>query len=261
MRRSSTVEPPAPPIDAEPVRLKAPRRSSMGSVIGHTGFNVARYHITHVFGALFPLLAGLLVFGWRACVSVLIVVSCTLLAGLVWRRLGARGHPLRPAQLLWFGLVMALMLPANLLRTSPQHSPWPILPCAALMLVMLSWAAGGIGSGRFHPALVVYLLLSLLYHPLLKTDLVLQSHRLLAGDLLSAELSVEPRATQLAWRKRPTVTGVDALRVIPCASRCFISPAASAPRRDCASRWKRFCAITCRPWKISCWEPCRAASA
>jgi electron transport complex protein RnfD len=217
MRRSSTLEPAAPPIDAEPVRLKARRRSPMGSVIGHTGFNVARYHITHVFGGLFPLLAGVLVFGWRAVLSVAIVLVVTLAAGLVWRRIGTWGHPLRPTQLLWFALVLALMLPAELLRSTPHDSPWALLPCAALMMVMLSWAGGGIGSGRFHPAVVVYLLLALLYAPEMKSDLVLQRHRLLAGDLLSAPDAEEPKAPQFAWRYRTILPDQDSLRVEPAA--------------------------------------------
>jgi len=144
IRRAATLFAPVPPpIGFEPLELKSPRRRAMGSIIGHTGFNVARYHTTHVFGALFPLLAGALFFGWRAIVSVLIVVGTTLLAGLVWRRIGTRGHPLRPAQLLWLGLVLAMMLPANLLHAA-DHSPWPILPAAGLMIVILCWALGGI---------------------------------------------------------------------------------------------------------------------
>src|SRR5450432_3406125 len=103
-RAANIFAPAPPPIGAEPLELKAPRRRAMGSVIGHTGFNVARYHTTHVFGGLFPLLAGALIFGWRAVVAVMIVVTTTVLTGLIWRRIGTRGHPLRPAQLLWLGL-------------------------------------------------------------------------------------------------------------------------------------------------------------
>lgn len=215
MRRAATSEPAAPPLDADLVQLKPPRRSAMGSIIGHTGFNVARYHITHVFAALFPLVAALLVFGWRAGVSVLIVIVCTLSAGVLWRRIGIQGHPLRPAQLLWFGVVLALMLPVDVLRLSPHSSPWPILPCAALLLVILCWATGGATTGRFHPVLVVYLLLALAYPSARTSDLVLQRNRLLLGDLLSAPGNREPRSSQFAWRSRRIESGTDALRVMP----------------------------------------------
>ena len=122
----------------------------MGSVIGHTGFNVARYQSTHIFGALFPLLAGALIFGWRAVVSVMMVLGTTMAAGVIWRRVGVRGHALRPAQLMWLGLVIALMMPAHLL----QAGTWPLLSVAGLLIVMICWSLGGLGSGRFHPAVV-----------------------------------------------------------------------------------------------------------
>jgi Na+-translocating ferredoxin:NAD+ oxidoreductase RnfD subunit len=146
---------------------------------------------------------------------VMIVVGASLLAGVVWRRIGTCGQPIRPAQLLWLSLVLALMLPAELLQSQRHPMPWPLVICAALMLVMLCWAAGGIGSGRFHPAVVVYLLLALFYAPEMKADLVLQRHRMLLGDLMSAPAQVPFKASQFAWRKRPIVPGQDALRVIP----------------------------------------------
>ncbi len=206
--------PTTPPIGDQPLELKAPRRSAMGSVIGHTGFNVVRYHITHVFGGLFPLLAGSLLFGWRALVSVVIVVGSTLLAGLIWRRIGVRGHPLRPSQMLWIGMVLALMLPANLLRGGRPAS-WPLLPAAGVLLVMLCWALGGVGSGRFHPAVVVYLLLASIYSPLFAPQTVLQHNHLMTGDLLAAPPQSEARAGQLAWLRRPIDPGIDAIHIVP----------------------------------------------
>jgi Na+-translocating ferredoxin:NAD+ oxidoreductase RnfD subunit len=205
----------SPVPDTATIELIPARRRPRGSVIGHTGFNVVRYHTTHVFGALFPLLAGALAFGWRAIVCVLIVLSTTLLAGLVWRQIGARGHPLRPAQLLWIGLVMAMMLPASLLHRSPADSPWPILPAAGLMIVILLWALGGIGSGRFHPAVVVYLVLTPFYQMQLSPQTILQHQRLFTGDLLAAPQQAESRASQFPWRKRPLLPGQDAVRVTP----------------------------------------------
>jgi Na+-translocating ferredoxin:NAD+ oxidoreductase subunit D len=201
-------------IGPEPLELKVPRRRAMGSVIGHTGFNVARYHTTHVFGALFPLLAGALFFGWRAITAVLIVVGTTLLGGFVWRRIGTRGHPLRPAQLLWLGVVMAMMLPANLLAIS-HRSPWPILPIAGLSIVILCWAIGGLGSGLFHPAVVVYLLIALVYRHQLASQTMLQRNHLISGDLLGAAHELETRAFQVTWRKRPILPNIDAIHSVP----------------------------------------------
>jgi Na+-translocating ferredoxin:NAD+ oxidoreductase RnfD subunit len=187
----------------------------MGSIIGHTGFNVARYYLTHVFGALFPLSAGLLIFGWRAGASVLVVVLSTLLAGVVWRRIGSRGRPLRPVQLLWLGMVLALMMPASLLHNGGGNAPWPLLPAAGLLLVMVCWALGSAGSGRAHPVVVVYLLLSLGWPIVRHSDLLLQHNRLLVGDLLSAPATEEPRSPQDAWRRRSIDPANDALRITP----------------------------------------------
>jgi Na+-translocating ferredoxin:NAD+ oxidoreductase subunit D len=209
LRRPANILDPSPLARGGTLELKAPRRRAMGSVIGHTGFNVARYHTTHVFGALFPLLAGSLFFGWRAVLAVILVIAATLLSGLVWRRIGARGHSLRPAQLLWLGLVIALMLPARLMRLS-DLSAWPILVAAGLSITILCWAFGAIGSGRFHPAVVVYLLIALLYHQQLRTDSVMQRNRLLLGDVLAVPRVVHAKASQFTWRKRSIEPGYDA---------------------------------------------------
>jgi electron transport complex protein RnfD len=189
----------------------------MGSIIGHTGFNVARYYLTHVFGGLFPLCAGLLVFGWRAATSVLLVLASTLISGLVWRRIGSRGRPLRPVQLLWFGLVLALMMPASLLQTAGHSAAWPLLISAGILLVMVCWLLGGAGSGQVHPVVVVYLLLAIGWPAVRHSELLLQHNRLLVGDLLDAPAQVEPRSTQDAWRRRSIDPANDALRVVPSA--------------------------------------------
>jgi len=145
----------------------------------------------------------------------MIVIAFTLLAGLVWRRIGTCGQPIRPAQMLWLSMVLALMLPAELFQSQKHPVPWPLVPCAALLLVMLCWAAGGFGSGRFHPAVVIYLLLALFYSSDLKADFVLQPHRMIAGDLLSAPAQLESKASQFAWRKRAILPDQDALHVVP----------------------------------------------
>jgi Na+-translocating ferredoxin:NAD+ oxidoreductase RnfD subunit len=187
----------------------------MGSIIGHTGFNVARYYLTHVFGGLFPLCAGLLVFGWRAGISVLLVIVSTLMSGLIWRRIGSRGRPLRPVQLLWFGMVLALMMPASLLQFTGTAALWPLLPAAGLLLVIVCWTLGGAGSGRVHPVAVVYVLLALGWPIVRHSDLLLQRNRLLVGDLLAAPVAAEPRSPQDAWRRRTLDPVNDALRIIP----------------------------------------------
>jgi Na+-translocating ferredoxin:NAD+ oxidoreductase RnfD subunit len=97
------------------------------------------------------------------------------------------------------------------------------------MIVILCWALGGIGSGRFHPAVVVYLLIALLYGPLLQSNTVLQRNRLLLGDLLSAPVDAETKAAQFTWRKRLLSPGFDVIRCTPASQslRDFTHPAPS----------------------------------
>jgi Na+-translocating ferredoxin:NAD+ oxidoreductase RnfD subunit len=211
-RRFVTVPEVSTPLSpAESVQLKPPRRSGIGTVIGHTGFSVARYHSTAVFGAVFPLGAGLLFFGWRAGLALLVVLASTAVAGWIWRRIGKRGHPLRPAQLLWLALVLGLMLPAEL----ATRENWPLLPSAALLLVIFSWTVGSFCPGRLHPTVAVFLLLALMYRSQLMGHAVLQSNHVLTGDLALAAPTDDARSLQLVWRRRPHASGVVAIRTVP----------------------------------------------
>ncbi len=181
-----------------------PRRTARGLIVGHTGLNVAKYHSTFMFGLLFPLGAGLLAYGWRAAVAVTAVLAAVLGGTLVWRTVGTRGHPLRPAQLVRLGLLLAVMLPAKLAANPPAAAgEWAVLPAAGLLLVIVCWAAGPGGGGRLHPVLFVYLLLAALYPGRLTPHTVLQRNHLLGGDVLRVDGPVDPRAAPDAWRRRP----------------------------------------------------------
>ena len=167
---------------------------------------MANYHSTYVFGLLFPLFAGTVFFGWRAVAVVAVVLSSVFVGTVIWRRIGTRGHPLRPAQLLRLGLLLALLLPARLAANPQAHrlaADWPLLPAAGLMLVILCWLAGPGGGGRLHPVLVVYLTLAALYPAALQSTTVLQRNRVMVGDVLRRDGPVDPHANPDAWRRRP----------------------------------------------------------
>ncbi len=225
--RSERQTPPIAPLLRRPLTphriAPSPRHlPTRGLLVGHTGLNVARYHSTFAFGLLVPLAAGATFFGWRAVAAVALVLVGTLVGTLVWRRVGTRGHALRPAQLLRLGLLLALMLPAELAANPTARPPaaeWAILPAAGLLLVVVCWLAGPGGGGRVHPVLTVYLLLAVLYPAALATHTVLQRTRLVAGDVTRADRPTAPgRAAPDAWRWRPLAPPpADAVAVPPAA--------------------------------------------
>src|SRR5688500_20177307 len=88
----------------------------------HSGVDVAHYVSMHVLGAIFPLSAGLLLYGWRALVSMLIVGASTAPPLAPWRRVGRRGRHLRHDHALRRALLLPLPLPPQLPRR-PDVSP------------------------------------------------------------------------------------------------------------------------------------------
>src|SRR4051794_6830241 len=88
--------------------------ASATPALGHSGMTVQRYYLLHVFGAIFPLAAGLAMYGWRACLAIVAVLASAACGLFVWRRIGLRGGQLRYAHVLWLALLLAMMLPATL---------------------------------------------------------------------------------------------------------------------------------------------------
>jgi Na+-translocating ferredoxin:NAD+ oxidoreductase RnfD subunit len=199
--------------------LRAAPRVALRSNVG-----LARFFGTFATGAAFPAFTGLLLFGWRALATLLVVLPVTVASFYVWRRIGRRGRQLHLSHALWFATLLWLMLPAHLL--SPRgpgqpFDPWPVPAVASVALVILMWLLGGVGSGRIHPVLVTYLLLVVCFDPLLAPTAVLQRHRTLTGDLTRA---LPPTRGDYAYMKdgylkTPHVENADALHLEPAAKR------------------------------------------
>lgn len=180
----------------------------------HSGIGVGQYYAMHFMGALFPLTAGIILYGWRAAWTLALVLVSAAGAVVVWRRVGTRGHELRLNQAAWFATLLTLMLPAHLvtLRPGPTHAHgWPLLVAGGVMLVMLLWSLGGIGAGRVHPVLVTYLLLSVLFAEDLAPHCALQRHRIITGDLLDCAPAHGEGVENEPWVGRPLVRGYDAV--------------------------------------------------
>jgi Na+-translocating ferredoxin:NAD+ oxidoreductase RnfD subunit len=161
----------------------APRPAAIPSV--HPGgIDVGGFHAAHFMGAVFPLTAGVLLYGWRAAVAFLGVVVSAAAAIALWRRVGPRGRMLRYPQGLWYAVLLAMMLPAHLAAApAGGEAPWPILCLAGLVLVILLWLFAGMGGGHVHPVIAAYLLLVICFAQALVPHRVLNRNHLLTGEL------------------------------------------------------------------------------
>ena len=196
-----------------PDHVRAAQPFALRSPVG-----VSRFYITYMLGAGFPAVTGLLLYGWRALLVLLVILPTTFIAYSVWRRIGARGRQLHPVHTVYLALLLWLMLPAHLCAgpVNGRNDLWAIPVVAAVILVIAMWLLGGVGFGRIHPLLVTYLLLVIAFDQLLVPVAVLQRHRSITGDLARAA----PPATAVnaymkeGYLKTPHVDGADALLLV-----------------------------------------------
>src|SRR2546421_7131094 len=183
----------------------AATRPALLAPLPHSGMSVAEYFSMHLMGALFPITAGALLFGWRAMVLLAAVCAFTAAAVAIWRQIGARGRQLRYPHALWLAMLLGLMLPAHLVTTAhgPQGAmPWLALPLGGLLLVILLWLLGGLGAARVHPVLVTYLLMVVCFGELLVPHRVLQRDHLLLGHLFRARPTDRRTVRKEPWVSR-----------------------------------------------------------
>jgi Na+-translocating ferredoxin:NAD+ oxidoreductase RnfD subunit len=198
----------------------------------------------HVLGAVFPLSAGLLLYGWRALLLILILCTSAGLTMAVWRRIGRRGSQLRFDQVIWLSLLLALTMPPHLLSEVDVSAfsgiaPWPIIPAAGITLVILLWMLGGTGSGRVHAVLVSHLLLVVLFNHLLVPHYTLQTGNLFRGDVLDAAVPTQQslrdglvRDVKRPWIHQPIDYRHDAIYSEPASQRLvFYTTGTEFPER------------------------------
>ncbi|HMB96181.1 MAG TPA: RnfABCDGE type electron transport complex subunit D [Tepidisphaeraceae bacterium] len=180
-----------------PTGVSAPKRRLRTTQLGlmHGGMSVPRYISIYLMGAIFPIITGILFFGWRALGAIIVVVFFSAAAIFVWRKIGTRGAHLRYDHALWMSLLLALMLPGHLYSAIS----WPVLASAGILLVIFIWLIGGVGSGRIHPVLITYLVIFVFFKSLLVPHYVLQRRDIFMGDILRNEPANFTGTTQLPW--------------------------------------------------------------
>ncbi|HTL29752.1 MAG TPA: RnfABCDGE type electron transport complex subunit D [Tepidisphaeraceae bacterium] len=227
------------PADQQALVIPEPAnpRRPPGESLTHSGMSIGRFVGMHVMGAIFPVTAGLMLYGWRALATMAIVCASSGVATFIWRHIGARGPQLRYSHALWLSVLLSLMLPPHLVTDAHLFdqryiATWPILPAAGFALVILTWTLGGLGSGRVHPVVITYLLLCALFGNLIVPHVTLQRHELFVGDVLKAGPPNVYLEQQQPWISAQPITGQDAVRVDPASQRLiFFTTGNELPER------------------------------
>jgi Na+-translocating ferredoxin:NAD+ oxidoreductase RnfD subunit len=178
--------------------------------------NLRRYYLLHVQGAMLPIVAGALLYGWRTLGLIAVVVGSASVALPIWKRIGPRGPQLRAPQTLWLALLLSLALPVHLMTTEPPFdgapgSQWAILSAAGVLIVIFTWLLGSVGSGRIHPVVIAYLLLVVVFKQTLVPHWVLHKDRLFVGDAAKSERTVLAINASAGWTRTPSITGQDGI--------------------------------------------------
>jgi Na+-translocating ferredoxin:NAD+ oxidoreductase RnfD subunit len=203
--------------DIQTTKRRRHRRLARASdpMLVHGGGTTEQYFGQHFRGAVFPLAAGVLLYGWRVLIVATIVIGTTLATIGIWRRIGRRGRDVFPSHAAWMALLLSLMLPVHLasLRGLQSHRAifWQLPACGALLGIML-WLLRGRAGTALHATVVVYLLVVPLFYDKLVPHYVLQHDRLFVGDALDAPPS-EIAPSGPWWQGRSRGSGHDAIRI------------------------------------------------
>ena len=194
----------------------------------HGDVGVRRFFLIHAMATTFPLVAGFMLYGWRALLAVTLVLAGAGVGLAVFRRVGKRGRRIGMMRGWWMAILLALTMPAHLASPTYPGAPtsaliWPLLPAAGMALALLLWVFAGVGSGRVHPVPVIYLLMVVMFQPLMVPHFVLHRERVAGGDLVDADLPQPPGPGELplvpkeAWTASADIPLRDAIHTNPAA--------------------------------------------
>jgi NQR2, RnfD, RnfE family len=158
------------------------------------------------------LAAGVVVFGWRAGVLILLLVVGWELARRVWWWIEHEGISPRPAFQPLPALLLAAMLPAELAGgRSGDWSLWPVVIAAPMLLAMATVLKRHL-SLRFEPAILTILVIQLAIGSSAVARSALQRSNVVVGDLM---VSQSPPASTLAWYEVENFKEVQATLTTP----------------------------------------------
>jgi Na+-translocating ferredoxin:NAD+ oxidoreductase RnfD subunit len=180
----------------------------------HSGTDITHALFPRVLGTVFPLAAGLSLFGWRAAVTAGLVVAGAWIGLRAWQRIGRRGAALEAAPVLWTAVLMSLALPAHLGAARPLAGiagPWAAALAAGLAIPMLLWLGHGLPPWRVHPVALVAAALWLLLPGLMEPQRVLQRGHVVVGDLLDVSSPALPPAPREPWARALPESRADAV--------------------------------------------------
>jgi Na+-translocating ferredoxin:NAD+ oxidoreductase RnfD subunit len=118
---------------------------------------------------------------------------------------------LRYSHSLWLATLLAMMLPAHLATLQTERyngeATWPLLLTAGLMVVILIWLLGGVGSSRIHPSAISFLLLAAMFggvSGMIEPHWVLDRSHLGTGDLIRGKVGFSRISQEEPWIRRHT---------------------------------------------------------
>lgn len=154
-------------------------------------------------GMCIPLVAGMMVYGWRGVLTMLLVV-----AGAVMARSMLQGLTIWPVlmgrlKLVSDSLLVGMFLPPGLFDVDQAlfsvSARWPLALTAGALLVLLKWGIERIGTARLSPVVLTILILSAVIPRVPADNRVLSPSFILRGDLLGASAVQRPVSTAEPW--------------------------------------------------------------
>ncbi len=205
-----THEPQEILLPIQPAQPSAGRFVAFASPFLHAPEGARTVFLVTLAAACGPLLAGVVLFGWRAAVVVgLSIIGCAA-TEWVYFRVTAAPALLGRSHAYLTGLLLGLTLPA--------YVPWYVpLVAAAFAIIVGKGILGGVGHFLWQPALIGRLAVAVMFSTALAgpaakipgTGAILAQNQLLVGDIQNTRYVSNFRQ----WRGRAAPQGADAFQV------------------------------------------------